>query len=238
MPEQITLYTSETCPWAQKTRIALAEAKPFGAKWTEFEVDLKNKPDFYAKTVNPASKVPAITYGGPAVPPDQPSPESIKIAESAVLVEFIADLFPQSNLLPQDPVLRAKIRFFIDVATTKFVPGWFQFTFKGASPDALYAAAEQVQELLDPEGPWFAGEQFTIADVSIAPFIERLCVNLQNDVVANPGEGSKVFKELSEAPRFARFAKYARAILGRPSVSGTTPHVSPIVLINIGLTLY
>ncbi|KAG6805318.1 hypothetical protein H0H93_005077, partial [Arthromyces matolae] len=71
------------------TEIALAES---GLEFTRFEIDLQNKPEWYATRVNPASKVPAIAYGGPAVAPDDPSPESTKLAESLVLLEFIADL--------------------------------------------------------------------------------------------------------------------------------------------------
>ncbi|KAH7909602.1 hypothetical protein BJ138DRAFT_1154831 [Hygrophoropsis aurantiaca] len=48
-------------------------------------------------------QIPAIAYGGPDVPPETPSPDSTKLAESLVLVEFVADLFPQSGILPTDP---------------------------------------------------------------------------------------------------------------------------------------
>ncbi|KAJ6614340.1 hypothetical protein B0H10DRAFT_2221347 [Mycena sp. CBHHK59/15] len=43
---------------------------------TRFEIDLSNKPEWYAPKINPTSKVPAIAYGGLQVPPDQPSPNS------------------------------------------------------------------------------------------------------------------------------------------------------------------
>jgi glutathione S-transferase len=64
---------------ASQAEIALAHAK---ADYKRFEIDLQNKPEWYAPKVNPASKVPAVAYGGPDVAPDQPSPESTKIAES------------------------------------------------------------------------------------------------------------------------------------------------------------
>jgi glutathione S-transferase len=47
-----------------------------------FEINLYNKPDWRAPKVNLTSKVPTIVYGGSDVAPDDPSPESIKIAES------------------------------------------------------------------------------------------------------------------------------------------------------------
>lgn len=36
-------------------------------------------------------QVPAIAHGGPNVDPTNPSPESVKIAKSFILLEFIAD---------------------------------------------------------------------------------------------------------------------------------------------------
>ncbi|KAI0366043.1 hypothetical protein BV20DRAFT_1055923 [Pilatotrama ljubarskyi] len=61
MPERITLYSAKICPSSQRVEIALAEAK---AQFTRYEIDLQNKPEWYALKVNPASKVPAIAYGG------------------------------------------------------------------------------------------------------------------------------------------------------------------------------
>jgi len=54
MHEQITLYTAKICPFAHRVELALEEAK---AGFTSYEIDLKNKPEWYAPQVNPASKV-------------------------------------------------------------------------------------------------------------------------------------------------------------------------------------
>ena len=43
-PRPIKLYSNRSCPWAQRTRIALLEA---GVKYEEVEVDLVNKPESY-----------------------------------------------------------------------------------------------------------------------------------------------------------------------------------------------
>ena len=60
-----------------------------------------------------STQVPAFTYGGPVVPPDQPSNESAKLWESNVLIEFIADLCPAAGLLPSDPAVRAHARLLV-----------------------------------------------------------------------------------------------------------------------------
>ena len=89
--------------------------------------------------------MPAIAYGGPQVPPDQPSPDSTKIAESLVLVEFVGDLFPESGILPKDPVKRAQARFFIEGISSKFIPAWYAFSIRNGSLDDFYGALEYLQ---------------------------------------------------------------------------------------------
>ncbi|KAI0765457.1 glutathione S-transferase C-terminal-like protein [Fomes fomentarius] len=219
MPEQLTLYTAKVCPYAQRVEIALAEAK---VSFSRFEIDLQNKPEWYAPQVNPASKVPAIAYGGPPVPPEQPSPASTKLAESLVLVEFVADLFPQSNILPADPVKRARARFFIDGVSTKFNPAWQAFVQGKGPAEDLYKAAEYLQALL-PESGGFAVGEYSIADIAITPFLARARVALINDLGGYPeGEGAKVWATLSgTGSRLARFGKYVGDLLDRESFKAT-----------------
>ncbi|KAJ7107377.1 hypothetical protein C8R44DRAFT_885392 [Mycena epipterygia] len=147
MVAHITLYTAKIFPFSHRAELALDEAK------------------WYAPKVNPASKVPAFAYGGPQVSPDLPSPDSDKIAESLIL---------QATLLPKDPVLRAKARFFIDTVSTKFLPAYM------GPLDAL----EVVQNLLSADRPYVLGEEYTAAAIAITPFLARLEVALKNDIGA------------------------------------------------------
>ncbi|KAH0834663.1 hypothetical protein J3R83DRAFT_10178 [Lanmaoa asiatica] len=105
MSDQITFYHD-----TRKVELALLEA---GASYTPHGFDIYNKPAWFAQ-VNPLTgKIPAITYGGPNVPPEEPSPLSFKLTESYVILEFLADLFPNSGLLPpaSNPTGRARVRF-------------------------------------------------------------------------------------------------------------------------------
>ncbi|KAI0634739.1 hypothetical protein C8Q77DRAFT_1216809 [Trametes polyzona] len=216
MPERITLYSSKLCPCAHRTEIALAEAK---AQYTRYEIDLENKPVWYAPKVNPASKVPAIAYGGPEVPPDQPSPESVKLAESLVLVEFVADLFPDAGILPKDAVKRAQARFFIEAVSSKFVPSWFAFFLRGAPIEDFYAALEYVQSLLPAQG--FAIGEFSAADIAIAPFAARTRISLLNELGKYPeGTGKKIW-ETATTGKFARFGNYVDDLFARESFKET-----------------
>lgn len=171
--------------------------------------------------MNPASKVPAIAYGGPPVAPDQPSPESVKLAESLILVEFVADLYPESRLLPADPVKRAQARFFIDVVSNKLVPGWVGLVRTG-TPEALQGfvqGIEAVQSLLPKEG--FAVGEYSIADVAVTPFLARAFTVLENEIGAyEPGEGKKLLETVQQ-PQFTRFQKYWTDLQARPSFQAT-----------------
>ncbi|KAJ7107336.1 glutathione S-transferase [Mycena epipterygia] len=219
MAAQITLYTAKICPFAHRAELALEEAK---VSYNRFEIDLNNKPEWYAPKVNPASKVPAIAYGGPQVSPDLPSPDSVKIAESLILVEFVADLYPEATLLPNDPVLRAKARFFIDTVSTKFLPAYMGPLARGQSFEPLWDALDVVQDLLPVDKPYVLGDDYTAADIAITPFLARLEVALRNDIGAyKEGEGAKAAEYFFSGERFKRLVKYYETIKARESFKAT-----------------
>ncbi len=163
------------------------------------------------------------------MPPDQPTPDSVKIAESLVLLEFVADLYPESTLLPKDPVQRAEVRFFIDAVSNKVPPNFFAFIARGESPDALVSGLEAIQSLL-PEGKKFAvGDEFTIADAAIAPFLARIVTTLGNDIgVFTEGEGKKAYEVIWKSPKFAKLQKYYANLTARSSFRDTWDEASHI----------
>ncbi|KAF9060579.1 hypothetical protein BDP27DRAFT_408392 [Rhodocollybia butyracea] len=224
LAEPLVLYTAKICPYAHRVELALAESGLKKDKdFTRYEIDLKNKPEWYQPKINPASKVPAIAYGGPKVPGDQPSPSSTKIAESLVLLEFVADLFPNTSLLPSSPVLRAKTRFFIDAFSTKFTPASFAFISGKGPRDGLLNAIEKIQDLMAPSGFVIGdGKEFTTADAAIIPFFARMEVGLKNDLGGfEEGEGKKAWEALMTEGRFARWRKYWADVKARESFKNT-----------------
>lgn len=206
--------------------------------FTEHEIDLRNKPEWYLTDVNPAGlgmlcafnkpecdsyrcpSVPAITYGGPEVPADHPSSESIKLRESFLIIEWIADEFPQSNLLPKAALERYKARLVIDVVTSKMVPALNAFVFRDGTSEALLKGVELVQKELVPNVKYAISDEFTIADAASAPFISRLRVFLKNGLNASnePERGKSLYDLISQDPRFSRFWNYSQALLDRSSV--------------------
>ncbi|TRM59558.1 thioredoxin-like protein [Schizophyllum amplum] len=218
MTSQITLYTAKICPYAHRAEIALAET---GIPFKRVEIDLKNKPEWYPN-VNPRGQVPAITYGGPDHPPEKPSPEAEKIAESLVLVDFFNDLAPNHPLLPTDPVRRAKARYFVEAIGSRFTPAWYASYMRGEPFDKLFDGLESLQALLPATSKYAIGDEYTIADVAATPFFARLEVALRDDFGAfAQGEGPKAWKTLTTEPRFARWREYYANLKARESFKKT-----------------
>ncbi|EIW78785.1 thioredoxin-like protein, partial [Coniophora puteana RWD-64-598 SS2] len=215
MPEQITHYGCKFSGYSHKTAIALEEAK---AQYTHVEVDFTNKPDWLFN-VNPAGKIPVIVYGGASAPADQPSPESVKLAESAVLLEFIADLYPGSGLMPSDPVQRAKVRFFHNTVDTVLIPALFTWLINSAPASTIVEALKKVQELLPDNGAFAIGDQFTIADASIAAIYVRIVLLAEKGL---PGEeqATGVLQALS-TPELAKVKAYGDRLTSRASVASS-----------------
>ncbi|KAF7348708.1 Glutathione S-transferase [Mycena venus] len=216
MPEQITLYSAKICPFAHRVELALAEAK---VGYNRYEIDLANKPEWYAPQSEPREQA----YGGPQVSPDLPSPESTKIAESLILVEFVADLYPESAILPKDPVQRAKARFFIDAVSTKFLPAYMGPVARGQPFEPFWDALEDLQRLLPEDKKYAVGDEYTAADIAITPFLARMEVWMKNDIGAyKEGEGKKASEYFFGSGRFKRFVKYFEDIKARESFKATT----------------
>lgn len=99
--------------------------------------------------------------------------------ESLVLCEFFEDAFPdhKPHLLPSDPVARAQVRIWVDHVSKAFVPAFHRLLQsqekdkQDAARQELYEATRTLMEKV--KGPYFLGEEFSLADVSIAPFILR-----------------------------------------------------------------
>ncbi|KAG1870801.1 thioredoxin-like protein [Suillus subluteus] len=252
MSEQLTLYLYKLSPYSQKIELALTEAN---APHRTYQVDLFNKPEWFASKVNPVGKVPVVTYGGPNVEPNDPSPLSAKIAESNVILEFLADLYPDSGLLPKDPVLRAKVRFFID-ASTKHIEGpSLAFILGKESYDNILKGIEFIQELLEEGRDFAVGDHYTIADACISPSLARLKIITETDLGRAParafsrevesdyletgkfpvGMGYKLGEEL-KGPKFVKFMKYVHRMLERPSLKQTHDEESVITFFKTRFT--
>ena len=166
---------------------------------------------------------PCYAYGGPDAPLEDPSPLSFKITESLVILEFLADLFPNCNLLPpvSNPTARARVRFFIDVVARNVKTPTLEVSdgIPGAY-ERLIEGLKKVQRLLpDPDaadaGEYAIGKDFTNADCAIAPMLATFELSIRMGLEKFEG------KKLGEAlvgTKFDRLRRYRKALLERESV--------------------
>src|SRR5207248_2871590 len=87
----ITLYDAARCPFCARVRIVLAEK---GISYEPVEIDLSNRPAWlYEK--NPTGRVPVLEE------------DTFVLPESAVIMEYLEERYPEPPLLPADPAQRA-----------------------------------------------------------------------------------------------------------------------------------
>ena len=162
----LTLYDADRCPYCARVRIVLAE------KDVEYEVvviDLSDRPDWlYEK--NPLGKVPVIEEDGFVLP------------ESAVIMEYLEERYPEPALLPADPAARAIARLRIE-------------RFDHALGDAYYAfrrgeegSAEGLAHCLSFIDRRLAEQpaDYGLAEIAYAPWLIRLRDLLGFDLAPYP----------------------------------------------------
>ncbi|GAA6014690.1 hypothetical protein JCM10207_006904 [Rhodosporidiobolus poonsookiae] len=210
----LTVYSARICPWAQRMTLALREVGAYrNGQVQHVEIDLQNKPDWYASKVNPASKVPVLQVG------KEGDADTLFIPESGVLLELVADLFPESELSPKDPVKRAYARYFsqrfLDIAASP-INNILLFSQNEQIP-ALLTGIEEVQTLLARfPGTFLLGEQISIGDLAVAPFIGRLFAAGKAGTLSE-----EAYKPLSTESKYEPFRAYHKALTSRPSWAET-----------------
>ncbi|CAI5500999.1 unnamed protein product [Closterium sp. Naga37s-1] len=234
--ETVRLFSAWFCPFAQRAWIAL-EAK--GVKYEYVEVDPYAKPA-ELMAVNPRGLVPAllhITQHGEQQGEQQQQQRCLY--ESSVIMEYIDEAFPPSplaaaaaaaapgstgvHLMPRDAYERAQVRMWMDFVNRKIVPTFYRYLQKQSREEqeaeraALISCYEQLgaaMETISPEGSFFLGQQFSLMDISLAPWV------LRHDIL-------RFYRNFSlpshdeASPALRRFWLWETAIGAHPSVSAT-----------------
>ena len=152
----ITLYDAPRCPYAARVRIVLAEK---GVEVEVVEIDLQNRPEwFYAK--NPRGRVPVLEEDGLPLP------------ESAVIMEFLEERYPEPPLLPPDPSDRAFVRLLVFRDDELTDPYYALRRGEEGAPEAFDAALRQLDAALR-ERPFLGGAEYGLADIAHVPWILR-----------------------------------------------------------------
>jgi glutathione S-transferase len=161
----IELISFKTCPFVQRAAITL------GYKEVEHKVtfiDLADPPDWFLD-ISPLAKVPVLRVDGEI------------LFESAVINEYLDDI-TGGELQPKDPLARAKNRAWIEFASNMLGNTYMMKTAAEKDKyekyrDLLVSQLRRVENRLG-DGPWFNGEDFSLADTAFAPLFAH-------DAVAN-----------------------------------------------------
>src|SRR6202165_4901490 len=191
----MVLYSGTTCPFSQRCRLVLFEK---GMDFEIRDVDLFNKPEDIS-TMNPYGQVPILVE------------RDLILYESNIINEYIDERFPHPQLMPADPLMRARARLMFFNMEVKL---FSQIEALDSGKEKQVERARQhVTDRLIELAPVFTktkhmlGDDFTMLDVAIAPLLWRL-----------DHYGIKLGK--TAAP----LMKYAQRIFSRPAfIEALTP---------------
>jgi glutathione S-transferase len=159
---RLILVSHHLCPYVQRAAIALAEK---GVPFERRTIDLAAKPDWFL-TLSPLGKVPLLLVR-------QPDGSEVVLFESAVICEYLEDTETSMPLHPADPLARAQHRGWMEFGSSILGDLWGFETAKDAKTyevkrKALIDKFTRVETVLG-DGPFFAGEKFSLVDAVFAP---------------------------------------------------------------------
>ncbi len=158
----LKLVSFKACPFVQRAVIALE------MKAIDYEIEYINlacPPDWFL-AISPLAKVPLLIV------------ENSVIFESNVINEYIDEAFPVNRLHPEDLLLKAQNRSWIEFCNTIFM-ATFHLTIDETQEkfektlSALWVDLDQIEKNLS-QGPFFNGENISLVDVVYAPAFQRL----------------------------------------------------------------
>ena len=156
----IHLISFKTCPFVQRAVITLKHKK------IDFDItyiDLADPPDWFLE-MSPLEKVPVLKV------------DDEILFESAVINEYLDDI-TGGDLQPKDPLARAKNRAWIEFASNMLGNLYMMKMSKDEESynryrDTLVDQFQRVEKRLG-DGPWFNGDEFSLADTAFAPLFRQ-----------------------------------------------------------------
>lgn len=195
----MVLYSGTTCPFSHRCRFVLFEK---GMDFEIRDVDLYNKPEDIA-VMNPYGQVPILVE------------RDLILYESNIINEYMDERFPHPQLMPSDPINRARVRLFLLNFEKELFAHVAILEDRSLRDDdkALDKARSHIRDRLTQLSPVFLknkfmlGDNFSMLDVAIAPLLWRLDhygINLSKNT--------------------APLLKYAERIFSRPAyIEALTP---------------
>lgn len=156
------LYSGSVDPFSHRCRIVLFEK---GMDFEVIDVDLVNKAEDLA-VLNPYGNVPVLVE------------RDLVLSEANIINEYIDERFPHPQLMPADPVMRARARLFL----YNFEKDLFSYIpdLESTDEEVVEKARKTVRDNLTQIVPIFdrqeylMGDEYSMLDVAITPLLWRL----------------------------------------------------------------
>jgi glutathione S-transferase len=150
----ITLYDAARCPYCARVRIVLAEK---GLEYEAVAIDLADRPAWiYEK--NATGRVPVLEEDGFVLP------------ESAVIMEYLEERYPEPALLPADAAARALVRLLIERFDHALGDAYYAFRRgEDGSGERLAHCLSFIDRTLTEES-----HDYGLADIAYVPWLIRL----------------------------------------------------------------
>ncbi len=156
------LYSGSVDPFSHRCRIVLFEK---GMDFEVIDVDLANKTEDLA-VLNPYGSVPVLVE------------RDLVLSEANIINEYIDERFPHPQLMPADPVMRARARLFL----YNFEKDLFSHIpdLESTDEETVDKARKTVRDNLTQMVPIFShqsyllGDEYSMLDVAVTPLLWRL----------------------------------------------------------------
>lgn len=201
--DEVHIYSIAVCPFAQRSRMVL---KLKGVPFALTEIDITRPRPAWFLELNPLGQVPVIRHQGRV------------LNESSIINEYLEEIFPAPRVFPADPYRRAQSRILIDRVNQSFVPAMYGLLLNqdparhAELMEKALASWRWLDEFLmrhNPDGTWL-WDEFGMADLSVAPFFQRYCLDEHYRGFALPG-----------AEGYRRVRRWRDALLAHPLVIET-----------------
>ena len=156
------LYSNSIDPFSHRCRIVLFEK---GMDFEIIDVDLTNKPEDLS-ILSPYSDSPVLEE------------RDLILTDPNIINEYIDERFPHPQLMPADPVMRARARLFLkDMESELFI---YMKDLESKESKVREAAKKivintliQLTPILDKQ-PFLLHDEYSMLDVAMAPLLWRL----------------------------------------------------------------
>ena len=160
----MVLYSGNTCPFSQRCRFVLFEK---GMDFEIRDIDLYHKPEDI-NVLNPYGEVPILVE------------RDLVLYESNIINEYIDERFPHPQLMPPDPVERARARLTLFNLEREIFVHVKTLEDRNSTEEQREAARQKIRDSLVGLAPVVAkrkylnGDEFSMLDIALAPLLWRL----------------------------------------------------------------